>query len=185
MANFKMSVMAQLLINDNFINYKCSKFKHIYFAINKTHLPWHPFIWWQKPLCIGEGTNKIFYLTKYSTDLVNNHSDNVKGNPQPPLHGILFMISSKESFICTIPQTGQDIPWPLLYQLWSNQSMGPPRGIDPWVDAVPLSYILHSHWYSALFYKSMTVKTKLKCLFMLLFCWIFWLFARVSLFCFS
>ena len=28
-----------------------------------------------------------------------------------PLHGLLFMISSKDSFICTIP-------WPLLHQLW-------------------------------------------------------------------
>ena len=38
-----------------------------------------------------------------------------------------FPISSKGSFICTIPQSGQDIPWPLLYQL----SMDPPWVVDP------------------------------------------------------
>ena len=29
-----------------------------------------------------------------------------RGNPLPPLYGLLFPISSKGSFICTIPQTG-------------------------------------------------------------------------------
>ena len=41
-------------------------------------------------------------------------------NPLPPQLGLLFPISSKGSFICTIPQTGQHIPHPLLYQLWST-----------------------------------------------------------------
>ena len=35
-----------------------------------------------------------------------DHSDNERGNPVPPLHGLLFPISSKECFICTISQTG-------------------------------------------------------------------------------
>ena len=30
---------------------------------------------------------------------------------QLPLHGLLFLISSKESFICTIPQTGFHLQW--------------------------------------------------------------------------
>ena len=34
------------------------------------------------------------------------NSDSERGNPLPPLHGLLFSISSKESFICTIPHTG-------------------------------------------------------------------------------
>ena len=33
-------------------------------------------------------------------------SDSNRGNPLPPLHGLLFLISSKGSLICTIPQTG-------------------------------------------------------------------------------
>ena len=41
-------------------------------------------------------------------------------NPLPPLHGLLFPISSKGSFICTIPQTRQYIPRPLLHQSWST-----------------------------------------------------------------
>ena len=36
------------------------------------------------------------------------------------LQEILFLISSKGSFICTIPQTGYYIPWPLLYHFWST-----------------------------------------------------------------
>ena len=34
--------------------------------------------------------------------MVNNHSDSERGNPLPP-HGLLFPISYKGSFICTIP----------------------------------------------------------------------------------
>ena len=37
--------------------------------------------------------------------MVKNHSDSERGNPLLP-HGLLFPISSKGSFICTIPQTG-------------------------------------------------------------------------------
>ena len=37
--------------------------------------------------------------------MVNNHSDIERGNPLP-LHGLLFPINSKGSFICTIPQKG-------------------------------------------------------------------------------
>ena len=37
--------------------------------------------------------------------MVKDHSDSEKANPLPP-HRLLFMINSKGSFICTIPQTG-------------------------------------------------------------------------------
>ena len=37
--------------------------------------------------------------------MVKDHSDSERGNPLPP-YGLLFLISSKGSFICTIPQTG-------------------------------------------------------------------------------
>ena len=47
-----------------------------------------------------------FYLRLYGVRyMVKYHSDSKKGNPLPP-HGLLFPISSKGSFICTIPQTG-------------------------------------------------------------------------------
>ena len=42
-----------------------------------------------------------------------------RGNLLLP-HGLLFPISSKQSFIHTIPQTGQYKLWPLLHQLWST-----------------------------------------------------------------
>ena len=57
----------------------------------------------------------MFYLTTHSThfiygymvvgNMVKNHSDSERGNPLPP-HELLFLISSKGSFICTIPQRG-------------------------------------------------------------------------------
>ena len=47
-----------------------------------------------------------FYLRLYGVKhMVNDHSDSDRGNPLPT-HGLLFLISSKGSFICTIPQAG-------------------------------------------------------------------------------
>ena len=47
-----------------------------------------------------------FYLRLYGVGhVVEDHSDGERGNPLPP-HGLLFLISSKGSFIYTIPQTG-------------------------------------------------------------------------------
>ena len=47
-----------------------------------------------------------FYLRLYGIGhTVKDHSDSERGNPLPP-HRQLFPISSKGSFICTIPQTG-------------------------------------------------------------------------------
>ena len=56
----------------------------------------------------------MFYLTMHSThfiyaymasDMVKDYSDSKRGNPLSP-HGLLFSISSKGSFICTISETG-------------------------------------------------------------------------------
>ena len=33
--------------------------------------------------------------------MVKGHSDSERGNPLPPLHGLIFSIRSKGSFICT------------------------------------------------------------------------------------
>ena len=35
--------------------------------------------------------------------VVKDHSYSKKGNPLPPLHGLIFLISSKRTFICTTP----------------------------------------------------------------------------------
>ena len=44
-----------------------------------------------------------FYLQLYGVGhMVKDHSDSERGNPLP----LLFLINSKGSFICTIPQTG-------------------------------------------------------------------------------
>ena len=45
----------------------------------------------------------IFYLQLYGVGhMVKDHSDSERENPLPP-QGLLFPISSKGSFICTIP----------------------------------------------------------------------------------
>ena len=49
----------------------------------------------------------------------------------PPLHGLLFPISSMGLFICTIPQTGLYIPQSLLLQLWSTGWNKKHRSDDP------------------------------------------------------
>ena len=47
-----------------------------------------------------------FYLRLYGVrHVIKDHSDSDRGNPLPP-HRLLLSISSKGSFICTIPQTG-------------------------------------------------------------------------------
>ena len=47
-----------------------------------------------------------FYLWLYGVrHMVKDHSDSERGNPLSP-HRPVFPISSKGSFICTIPQTG-------------------------------------------------------------------------------
>ena len=59
-----------------------------------------------------------FYLQFYGVrHTVKDHSDSERENPLPP-HGLLFPISSKGYFICTIPHTGEHIPRPLLHQSW-------------------------------------------------------------------
>ena len=58
----------------------------------------------------------MLYLTIHSTQsrlygvghMVKNHSDGENENPLvPPLHGLLFSISSKGYFICALSQTGK------------------------------------------------------------------------------
>ena len=51
--------------------------------------------------------------------MAKDYSYSKKGNLLPP-HGLLFLISSKGSFICIIPQTGLHTPWRLLHQSWST-----------------------------------------------------------------
>ena len=68
-------------------------------------------------LCGGSGFP--FSLLYGIGHMVKDHSDSERGNPVPP-HRLLFPINSKGSFICTIPQTGEHIPQPLVHQSWST-----------------------------------------------------------------
>ena len=52
-------------------------------------------------------TLNTFYLRLYGVGhIVKDHSDSERGNLLLPPYGLLFLISSKGSFICIIPQTG-------------------------------------------------------------------------------
>ena len=61
--------------------------------------------------------------------MVEDHSDSKTINLLLPQHGLLFLISTKGSFICTIHQTGQYIIWLLLY--YSGALAG--RELAKWV----------------------------------------------------
>ena len=64
------------------------------------------YILWKEGNVLFNDTLNTFYLWLYGVrHMVKDHSDSEKGNPLPP-HRLLFPISSKGSFICTIPQTG-------------------------------------------------------------------------------
>ena len=55
--------------------------------------------------CLFNDALNTFYLWLYVRDMVEDHSDSVRGNPLLP-YGLRFPISSKGSFICIISQTG-------------------------------------------------------------------------------
>ena len=63
------------------------------------------FNWKEGNVLFNDALN-TFYLQLYGVGLmVKGHSDSERGNPLLP-HGQLFLINSKGSLICTIPQTG-------------------------------------------------------------------------------
>ena len=72
-------------------------------------------IHWKEGIILFNNTLNTFYLRLYGVRyMVNDHSDSKSGNPLLQLHELLFLISSKASFICTIPQRGQHIPWTVI-----------------------------------------------------------------------
>ena len=96
----------------------------------------------QLPSTLLKGRKEMFYLTSHSTHfilrlygvkhMVKDHSDSERGNPLPP-YGLLFPISSKGSFICTIPHsrqgnTNHDLRYTSHGALAGtrNSSLGPP-----------------------------------------------------------
>ena len=57
--------------------------------------------------CLINDVLNTFYL--WFDHMAKDHSESEEENLLPPQHRVLFLISSKGSFICTIPQTGQHI----------------------------------------------------------------------------
>ena len=59
---------------------------------------------WYGNVLFNDTLNSLIWLYGVG-HMVKDHLVNKTGNPLPPLHGLLFSISSKGSFICTIPHT--------------------------------------------------------------------------------
>ena len=63
----------------------------------------------------GRKEGNILFNNKLNIcNAAKDYSDSKRGNLLPPIHQLLVFISSKGSFICTIPQTGKYNRWPLL-----------------------------------------------------------------------
>ena len=55
----------------------------------------------EENIIFNDGRNTV-YLRLYGViHMIKDHSDSERGNPLPPLFGLLFPISSKGAFICT------------------------------------------------------------------------------------
>ena len=64
-----------------------------------------------------------FYLWLYDViHTVKDHSDSERGNQLLPLHGLLFLISSKGSFKCTTP-TDSKAHTTACYTSWNNNQV--------------------------------------------------------------
>ena len=66
-------------------------------------------IWKEGRKCLFDNAINTFYLRIYGfRHMVKDHSysDIERGNQLQPLLELIVLISSKGSFICTIPQTG-------------------------------------------------------------------------------
>ena len=60
----------------------------------------------------------ILFNDVHLTHIIKDHIE--RRNLLPSRHGLLFLISSKVSFMCFISKTEQFIPWSLLQQLCST-----------------------------------------------------------------
>ena len=74
----------------------------------------------RKEMFLFNDTLNTFYLRLYGIRHSQSTTEIERGNLLLPPHGLLFPISSKGSFICIIPQTGQHIPRPLLHRSWNT-----------------------------------------------------------------
>ena len=76
-----------------------------FYLMNLKHFSWRKEVRKEGNVLFNDTLN-TFYLRLYGVKhMVTDHSDSERENLLPP-HRLLFPISSKCSFICTIPQTG-------------------------------------------------------------------------------
>ena len=104
-------------------------------------------------------TLNTFYLQLYGIGhIVKDHSDSERGNLLSP-HGLLFLINSKDSFICTIPQTtyhGLCYTSHGALARMRNSSMGPP----PWRIDPTTFRTMNEHSYYGATSRSMYIMDK-------------------------
>ena len=100
----------------------------------------------------NDALNKLYLRLYGVSHIVKYHSDSEKENPLPPLHGLLFPITSKGSFFIPHPTdrivytTASVTPvvkhW-LVREIaqWVLHEGSIRRSIAPWANALPQSYI--------------------------------------------
>ena len=60
----------------------------------------------ERHVLLSNTLNTFYYSYIGIRHIVKDQIANEIGNTLPPVHGLLFLIDSKGSFICTIPYTG-------------------------------------------------------------------------------
>ena len=79
-----------------------------YITINKTVLSFLLIgtVFQEGNVLFDNALNTFLIVLHVISYMAKDHSDNKKEKLLLPPHGLLFMISSKASFICMLPQTG-------------------------------------------------------------------------------
>ena len=118
------------------------------FILERTHV-----------VCLNErnvlfyDTLDIFYLRLYSVrQMVKDHSDSERGNPRPPLHGLFFSISSKESFVCQVNGAVPKCLRPIMAETDCDVVHSPTLGnkhsmFEPWLADVVNQFAYFPIWW--------------------------------------
>ena len=112
-------------------------------------------------------TLNTFYLWLYGVrHMVKDHSDSERGNPLLP-HGLLFLIDSKGSFICTIPDriahTTAFVTPVVEHWLereiaqWVHHEGSIRRPIAPWVNALTKELHLTPDWQTTILHSLVVI----------------------------
>ena len=96
--------------------------------------------WKERSVLFNDALNTFYFRLYGVRRMVKDHSDSERGNPLPP-HRLLFSISSKGSFICTIPQTGYHVEHWLEREIKIAELMRHCAVCEPLIGCEPRTYV--------------------------------------------